>query len=291
MKRKWFLVQIALVIGLLTGCGVSSSTYEGKEATQESIPGTGISRESIQETPEMPVESEEETSLTVSSQEELSQIKACLAGMTVNVTGLSEDQLQELFYSEEILPGDEIMERINGCSYQENDDIALEELRYVRVLYYGFDGETHVGELIVNKEIEQDIREIFLALYQAKYPIERMELVDAYGGDDERSMAANNTSAFNYRLISGTSRLSNHSYGRAIDLNPFYNPYVYTSKDGQLHCEPAQAVEYIDRTADFAHKIDHEDLAYQLFTAHGFSWGGVWKTRKDYQHFEKAGSE
>lgn len=239
----------------------------------------------------MRLESEEQNSLTVSSQEDIPQIKACLAGTVVNVTGLSDTELQELFYSEKIVPGDEVLSRIDGCSYQENDNIALEELCYVRVLYYGFDGATHVGELIVNREIESDIREIFLALYQARYPIERMELVDAYEGDDERSMADNNTSAFNYRLISGTSKLSNHSYGRAIDLNPFYNPYVYTTKDGQLHCEPVGAVDYVDRNADFAHKIDHEDLAYQLFTAHGFTWGGDWNTRKDYQHFEKAVSK
>ena len=157
----------------------------------------------------------------------------------------------------EILPEGEIFERINGCSYQENDNIPLEELRYVQVLYYGFDGETHMGELIVNREIAEDVLEIFQELYEAQYPIERMELVDNYGGDDEASMAANNTSAFNYRTISGTSRLSNHSYGKAIDLNPFYNPYVYTSKDGQLHCEPAEAVEYEDRSKDFPHKIDH----------------------------------
>lgn len=283
MKKKWFLAQIFLAVGLLTGCGLPSATYESKETTEEAIEEEGFGWENLQEE----TLNQEETQTTDLSQNTMAEIKECLAGTTVNVTELSDTELPQLFYACEILPEDEIFQRINGCSYQENDNILLEDLRYVRVLYYGFDGATHVGELIVNREIEEDILEIFYELYQAQYPIERMELVDDYGGDDEKSMTANNTSAFNYRTISGTSRLSNHSYGKAIDLNPFYNPYVYTSKDGKFHCEPAEAVEYGDRSGDFPYKIDHEDLAWKLFTAHGFTWGGDWDTRKDYQHFEK----
>ena len=258
MKKKWFVAELVLLVGILMGCSQPFDTYREDETTAEttveSAAWESIDTETFRET----IQGETETA-----------------------------EVAECFSSMEILPEGEIFERINGCSYQENDNIPLEELRYVQVLYYGFDGETHMGELIVNREIAEDVLEIFQELYEAQYPIERMELVDNYGGDDEASMAANNTSAFNYRTISGTSRLSNHSYGKAIDLNPFYNPYVYTSKDGQIHCEPAEAVEYEDRSKDFPHKIDQEDLAWKLFTAHGFSWGGDWNTRKDYQHFEK----
>ena len=99
-------------------------------------------------------------------------------------------------------------------------------------------------------------------------------------------MADNNTSCFNYRVIAGTSKLSNHSYGMAIDINPFFNPYV-TFPNGEPHASPTGSEYYIDRDKDFAYKITTDDLAYKLFTEHGFTWGGNWKSSKDYQHFEK----
>ncbi len=99
-------------------------------------------------------------------------------------------------------------------------------------------------------------------------------------------MADNNTSCFNYRTVSGKSKLSNHSYGCAIDINPLYNPYVRT-RDGKVLVSPQNAGEYADRSADFPYKIDREDLCYRLFTEHGFEWGGAWNSSKDYQHFEK----
>ena len=114
-----------------------------------------------------------------------------------------------------------------------------------------------------------------------------MVLIDVYGGDDNQSMAANNTSAFNYRTVSGTNKLSNHSYGRAIDINPLYNPYIRTASDGSTLCEPENGAPYINRDEDFTHKIDHSDRCYQLFKEHCFTWGGDWRSVKDYQHFEK----
>lgn len=182
---------------------------------------------------------------------------------------------------------EEILERINGCSYVENDNISLEELRYLQVLYIGFDGEEHVGELIVNEEIANDVLDIFYELYKEKYPIERMVLVDEYGGDDEKSMQANNTSSFNYRTIEGSDKLSKHSYGMAIDINPFYNPCVRKYSDGASKSFPEGSDKYADRDNEFLHKIDKDDLCYKLFTEHGFKWGGDWKSLKDYQHFEK----
>ncbi len=183
---------------------------------------------------------------------------------------------------------DELYERINGCSYVENDDIALEDLRYLQVLHIGFDGEAHVGELIVNEAIADDILEIMQQLYENQYPIERMTLVDEYGGDDELSMQANNTSCFNYRTVEGSDNLSKHSYGLAIDINPFYNPCVRTYADGSTKSFPEGSGEYADRSKDFPYKIDKDDLCYRLFTEHGFRWGGAWNSLKDYQHFDKA---
>lgn len=189
-----------------------------------------------------------------------------------------------LFYSTEITP--EIQKRIAGISYKENDNIALSELRYIQVPYYGFDGETHIGELIVNRDIESDILEIMKELYDNQYPIEKMQLIDEYGADDEKSMEDNNTSAFNYRCVNGSTKLSKHSLGLAIDINPRYNPCV-RKIDGELSVEPANGSAYTDRSQDFPYKIDENDLCYRLFMEHGFTWGGNWNSLKDYQHFEK----
>lgn len=203
-----------------------------------------------------------------------------------NMTQVSEfENPQDYFTASKIT--DEIYNRINGCSYVENDDIALDDLRYLQVLHIGFDGETHIGELIVNAAIADDILAIMQELYDNQYPIERMTLVDEYGGDDELSMQANNTSCFNYRTVEGSENLSKHSYGLAIDINPFYNPCIRTYADGSSKSFPEGSDAYTDRSKDFPYKIDENDLCYRLFTEHGFRWGGVWKNPKDYQHFDK----
>lgn len=226
-----------------------------------------------------PVSNMQETSVF-----SIAEIQMMEAGSIVDVSSVEAQMLDSLFYSE--VPGEEIVQRIAGVSYQENDNISIEELRYLRVLHMGFDGQTHIGELLVHESIAEDILEIMAALYENQYPIEKMLLVDEYGADDEVSMQENNTSAFNYREIAGTSRLSQHSLGLAIDINPKFNPYV-KEKDGELTISPANAADYADRTQEFEYKIDENDLCYQLFTAHGFTWGGSWNSVKDYQHFEK----
>lgn len=183
--------------------------------------------------------------------------------------------------------GEEVEARIIGKSFPEGCSVPLSDLRYIRVLHYGTDGQTHHGELIVNKAIAKDILEIFSELYEAKYPIERMQLIDDFDADDEMSMTANNTSAFCFRTIAGQNKISNHGYGVAIDINPLYNPYVKTRKDGSSFIQPEAGRPYTDRSKVFPMKIDKNDLAYKLFTEHGFIWGGSWKSLKDYQHFEK----
>lgn len=199
--------------------------------------------------------------------------------------GMAPDELvSHLFYAAAV--DGELLARIQGKSYTPNEHILASDLSYLRMLHYGADGNTYVGEMIVNQEIETEVLEIFQALYENQYPIERMVLIDDYNADDEASMEANNTSAFNYRTIAGSSKLSNHSYGMAIDLNPLYNPYVKTAADGSVFCQPQGGYAYADRTREFAYKIDKEDLAYQLFTQAGFTWGGNWNSVKDYQHFE-----
>lgn len=184
---------------------------------------------------------------------------------------------------------DEIKEKITGISYpasSEEAEISYDDLSVVHVQYYDFSGIVQEGELVCNQAIAQDLVEIFEALYEKKYPIEKILLVDEYDGDDEASMADNNSSCFNYRVVAGTKHLSNHAYGLAVDINPLYNPYI-TTRNGKTVISPAGSEAYTDRSGDFDHKIDENDLCYRLFTEYGFTWGGAWTHSKDYQHFEK----
>ena len=189
------------------------------------------------------------------------------------------------FYAIEFDENSEIFTRIKGKSYKDDCTVPVSDLRYLHVLHIGFDGESHEGEIICNKYIANDLLVIFEELYEAKYPIEKIRLVDEYDADDEKSMADNNSSSFNFRFISYTKKISKHGYGLAMDINTLYNPYVKTV-NGTLSVEPANASEYVDRTKAFPYKIDKSDLAYKLFKEHGFQWGGAWKNSKDYQHFE-----
>ena len=172
--------------------------------------------------------------------------------------------------------------RMRGVSYPEDAEIKLSDLRYLQLSYVDFDGQEQVGELVCNKAIADDLVAVFRDLYAARYPIRSMRLIDDFGGDDEASMAADNTSCFNYRKKTGMRELSKHAMGLAIDINPFENPYVRPSR-----VRPAGAAAFADRSKDFPHKIDQNDLCYRLFRARGFSWGGSWRSVQDYQHFEK----
>ena len=204
---------------------------------------------------------------------------------------------------------DKVKARITGISYpiteEEADSLAIpavnlvsdpaalqisyDDLRYLKVLYYDFDGNVQEGELICNVSIAEDLKEIFYELYRNQYPIQSIRLIDDYNGDDTASMEANNTSCFNYRVVDGTTSLSKHALGCAIDINPFYNPYVVFDKtgNGQDYISPKGSEIYADRSKDFAYKIDEQDLCYRLFKEHGFTWGGSWNSCKDYQHFQK----
>lgn len=175
--------------------------------------------------------------------------------------------------------------RMKGKTYKDNCTVPLSELRHVKVLYKNKAKQTLKGEIVCNKHIADDVAEIFYELYKANYPIERIRLMDDYNADDETAMRDNNTSSFNFRFISNSTKVSKHGLGLAVDLNTLYNPFVLTV-DGKLHVEPETALKYVDRSKNFDYKIDENDLAYKLFIQHGFEWGGHWKTRKDYQHFE-----
>ena len=196
-------------------------------------------------------------------------------------TACAEDK--GCFYVSKITP--EIFARIKGKSYKDDCTLPLEDLRYIHVLHKDLDGNTHEGEIICNVYIAYDVLDIFMKLYDAGYPIEKVRLVDEYNAEDEASMRDNNSSSFNFRFISHTTKISKHGLGLAVDINTLYNPYI-KEVNGKKILEPATAGEYIDRSREFPYKIDTEDLCYRLFTEHGFEWGGSWQSAKDYQHFE-----
>ena len=161
-------------------------------------------------------------------------------------------------------------------------------MRYVHIIHYDFDGKLAEGELICHNSIAEDLVEIFYDLYASEYQIEKVTLIENYNGDDTASMADNNTSCFNYRVVDGTKSLSKHALGLAVDINPLYNPYIRYDKKGGQTVSPVEGEAYADRTVSFPYKIDPDDLCYRLFTEHGFTWGGNWNSSKDYQHFQKA---
>jgi hypothetical protein len=201
----------------------------------------------------------------------------------VATTGISH-----WFKAEEI--SDEIFSRMWLKSWKENCPLDRSELRYLKVLHRNADGKPQRGEMVVNAAIADKVLAIFMQLYEAGYRIERMVLIDNFDADDETSMRANNSSSFNFRFMTGsTTKISKHGLGLAIDINTLYNPYVKQKSDGTWHIEPATGEEYAfnrENRSDIPYKIDHEDLAYKLFAAAGFEWGGDWTSLKDYQHFE-----
>ena len=235
--------------------------------------------------------SDNQNSMTENLQNEASQ----LTGAVLNGTSQLERRvsLSEDFYYEPL--SDNLCRYITGVSYPAVNTeeeaaslvVSYDDLRYLHVLHYDFDGNPAEGELICNESIAQDLLEIFYELYYNEYQIERMVLIDEYDGDDTASMEDNNTSCFNYRVVEGSDSLSKHAYGLAIDINPFYNPYVTYEKDGTEKVSPVAALGYADRSVSFPYKIDEEDLCCRLFKEHGFIWGGNWNSLKDYQHFQK----
>ena len=231
------------------------------------------------------------TESTIAPPQYLENLDDSRAGEILEGENLDMENLSRYFSQYEIAEGDPVYQRINGKSYRENPDIGLEDLAYMKMLHYNFEGEIQVGELIMNERLADDILEIFQELFENQYQIQSMYLVDNYWtGDgiasDSASIDENNTSAFNYRQSVAGAESSNHAYGRAIDINPLQNPYIWLNEDGT----PDGAFRndrYNNRELGEPHMIDHSDLCYQLFLEHGFTWGGDWVNPVDYQHFEK----
>ena len=181
---------------------------------------------------------------------------------------------------------EQLFSRIKGKTFKDNCTLPLEDLRYLNLLHKDLNGNILKGEMICNKYIAEDLITIFKKLYQENYPIEKIRLMDEYNADDETGMRDNNSSCFNFRFISQTTRISKHGLGLAVDINTLYNPY-HKFVNGKEIIEPATGKDYLDRTKKFPYKIEENDLCCQLFKEHGFLWGGnCWSDRQDFQHFE-----
>jgi poly-gamma-glutamate synthesis protein (capsule biosynthesis protein) len=181
---------------------------------------------------------------------------------------------------------------IKGHSWKKNCPVGLKDLRYLRISYFDFNGKTKIGEMIVHKNVAQDVTQIFETLYAWKYPIRRMKLISDYNGSDFQSIEADNTSAFNCRHLTGNKKKwSNHAYGKAIDINPIENPYV-SRKGTSVHKASSEFVPPFRKHKNTSSPFDHamllkKDPTVKLFKDFGWHWGGDWKYIKDFQHFDK----
>ena len=159
------------------------------------------------------------------------------------------------------------------------------DLRRVRVDYWGYDGEVHRGDLIIRSTEAERVAGAFGQLYASRFQVQRIHPVQRYGSDDDASMAANNTSAFNCRAVTGGSGWSEHASGTAIDINPVQNPYV--TRSGTVL--PPAGRPYVDRSLKVTGTINRNGVVRAAFAAIGWEWGGDWSTTKDYQHLSLSG--
>jgi hypothetical protein len=169
-------------------------------------------------------------------------------------------------------------------SYRPGCPVGPSQLRAIRLRHWDFRGRSRVGILIVNAAETRRVISVFRTLYAARFPIRRMLGVEVYRGSDDASMRADNTSGFNCRYVGGTTRWSEHAYGRAIDVNPVENPYVH----GGL-VEPPAGRAYVDRSRRRPGMATHSGVLVRAFDEAGWYWGGRWTSSKDYQHFSTTG--
>ena len=177
--------------------------------------------------------------------------------------------------------------RVRGSSWHPGCPVALSGVRLLRIGYWDFQGRPRVGRMIVAASAVPAMRQAFGTLFRARFPIRRMRLVDDYGASDFASIEADHTSGFNCRPVTGSTRFSEHAFGRAVDVNPIENPYVYPNGT-TVH---AASRPYLDRSRDRRGMAFRGGALVRAFAAAGWSWGGDWRppSATDYQHFSSTG--
>ena len=181
--------------------------------------------------------------------------------------------------------GSDLQKTMTGRSWRPGCPVGFSDLRLVTAKHWGFDGRVRTGRLVVHRTVAKPVVRVLQRLYDGRFPIRRMRLIDAYGGSDFRSIEADNTSAFNCRRVEGTTRWSMHAYGLAIDVNPIENPYVFAG--GRVAHRASRP--YVDRTRIRPGMAYRGGTPVNAFAAIGWSWGGAWSGAKDYQHFSSTG--
>ena len=178
-----------------------------------------------------------------------------------------------------------IKEKMRGVSWRPGCPVPLRDLRLITLRYWGFDREAHLGRLVVHRDVAWAVVRIFRRIYAVRFPIRRMYLVDRYDAVDRESMRHDNTSAFNCRWRAGQPGVwSQHAYGRAIDIDPVENPYVWSGG-----FSPPNAGAYVDRSDRRRGMIYRGDEVWAAFRHHRWKWGGTWTDVQDYQHFSRNG--
>jgi hypothetical protein len=172
-------------------------------------------------------------------------------------------------------------------SWRAGCPVSPAQLRRLRFTYWGFDGHAHMGALVANASAIPDLVRVFGRLYRARFPLRRVRPIDTYRAKDERSLAADNTAAFNCRYVVGPGprRWSTHAYGLAVDVNPVENPYL---ERGRVH--PRAGRPYLDRTRVRPGMAVPGGVLVRAFAAVGWQWGGRWRGSPDYQHFSASGT-
>jgi hypothetical protein len=181
--------------------------------------------------------------------------------------------------------GPRLQARMTGRSWHPGCPVPISQLRLLTLTYWGFDHRRHTGKLVVNADVSATVVSVFRRLYDVRFPIRRMQLVDDFGGSDFRSIEADNTSAFNCRNATGSTHWSQHAYGHAIDVNTIENPYVDNGQTSHPASKP-----YLNRSWHRPGMAYPGGVLVQAFVAVGWGWGGSWPgSIQDYQHFSVNG--
>jgi len=283
VRRTVLIAGLVVVLGLAAGCTDGAAASVDSSTAPPSAPALSSASRAQPAVPSsVPTTAAAQPSVTVPE-----PATPALAGETTDGTS-TETAAEPVTPADQgftglIAPVDAALAARMASSWRRGCPVALTDLRYLTLTYRGMDGTVQQGELVVAASLAEDVVAIFRQLYEIGYPIASMRLVDDFAGDDDASMAANNTSAFNCRPVTGGGGFSEHSYGTAIDLNPVQNPYLSGSV-----VLPAAGGAYLDRP-DAPAVLHAGDEVVTAFADHGFSWGGNWHGPIDYQHFSVSG--
>ncbi len=256
---RWLLVLPVLLAACASADDVPAAPADAAETASDPTP-----TEPVVTTTSPPTTVAEETTTT----------------MTVPTTTTTTEPPEPTFTSAVRSTSEEEL----GVSWRPGCPVPVEDLRWVELAHWDMEGAVGTGVLVVHADHVDAVLTVFERIFDARFPIERMDPITDFDADDNASMRANNSSAFNCRVISGTNRWSQHAYGGAIDINPLVNPWVRGSA-----VDPPEGAAYVDREADVPGLIRSGDAVTQAFADVGWGWGGDWSSSLDYQHFSHNG--